>query len=329
MTVTIATTSPVFCSDVADEKAFSKRGWHFRRLLPLGLTGPDLTRETLRLMNEYAEETDILSVGLAPVSAEYISKAINLKGIVKFGVGVDNIDINAATKRKIPVVNAPGANSNAVAELTLCFILELSRRVWQAHNNLIQGRWIRNIGCEIQGKILGIIGLGSIGKLVALKAQALGMTVLAVDPYPDIEFSSRHGISLCSLEEVLNASDYVSIHSVGGEKNRNMIDMKQLLMMKPTAFLMNMSRGELVNETALTAALQKGIILGAGLDAFSEEPPNKDNELLKLPNVICSPHLGAHTKEAQRNVQSMNIADIECILSGKKPKHCINSTIYN
>lgn len=329
MSILIASTSPAFGKSPAMTEALRQRGWELQTLLDPSLTGPELLQDTLRRMNEAAADMDYLSVGLAPVSAQFIARAPQLKGLVKFGVGVDNIDIPAASARRIPVVNAPRANSNAVAELALGYMLELARRMWTMHATILAGGWTRHVGWEIEGKTLGIVGLGSVGKILAAKARALGLRVLATDPYPDMAFCTEHGIPLLPLEQLLSSADFVSLHVAGGERNRNLMGMPQFQIMKRGACLLNLSRGEIVDTGALTTALREGHLGGAALDAFIFEPPDRNDPLFALPNVLFTPHVGGHTVEAQQNVNRMNLEDLDLLEAGQRPRRVVNPEIYS
>ena len=300
-----------------------------RTLVDPALTGPEQVQDTLRRMDELAPDLDYLSVGLAPVTAGFIARAARLKGRVKFGVGVDNIDIPAATARRIPVANAPRANSNAVAELALGYMLELARRMWTMHAIVLAGGWTRHVGGEIEGKTLGIVGLGAVGRILAVKARALGLAVAATDPYPDAAFCAEHGIALLPLEELLPAADYVSLHLAGGERNRNLMGRDQFRAMKPGACLLNLSRGDVVDAAALVEALRGGHLGGAALDAFPVEPPDRNDPLFALPNVLFTPHVGGHTVEAQRNVNQMNLEDLDLLEAGQRPRRLVNPEIYS
>jgi D-3-phosphoglycerate dehydrogenase / 2-oxoglutarate reductase len=319
MTV-VVTTSPGFgkIGSVPDEIA--RRGWEFVRCtdtaLPDGGVGAHLAG------------MEFLVVGLIPATAAIIDAAPKLKAILKHGVGVDNIDIKAASAKGIPVINAPGTNANAVAELALGGMLSLARRIPQGHRAVVDGGWQRYIGTEIAGKTLGVVGLGNIGRSLAAKAVALGMTVVATELYPDARFVAAHGIELLPLEDLLRRADYVSLHVFGGADNAHLIGAGELALMKPTAFLMNYARGEVVDLDALAAALADGKLGGAAIDAYVAEPPDRSHPIFADPRVVFTPHSGADTSEAVERVGLMNIADIDAILAGRRPGHVVNPEIY-
>ncbi len=228
-----------------------------------------------------------------------IDQCPNLKVIVRGGVGLDTIDADYARSKGITVMNTPLANSVSVAELAIGFMFALARTIPQATASLKAEKWDKKQfeGVEIGGKTLGLIGIGNIGKEVALRANALGMKVLAYDPY----VKSMNGVTLVSLDELLGKSDYISLHLPKTTESTNMIGAAQFAKMKDGVRIVNCARGGIINEDALYAALTSGKVAGAALDVFEEEPP-ANWKLLKLDNVIGSPHIGAATKEAQGRV---------------------------
>ena len=232
-----------------------------------------------------------------------IEAARNLKLIIRGGVGLDNIDVEYAQARGIEVMNTPAASTNAVAELTVGYLLALARRLPQATASLRAGKWEKKkfSGSEIIGKTLGLIGYGRIGWLVAKKALALGMEIIAYDPY----VSDPKGLEMefVSLEELLNRADYISLHLLLTEETRNLIDKPQFEMMKDGMCIINCARGGTINEDALYEAIRAGKVAGAALDVYAEEPA-RDNRLFELDEVIGSPHIGAATVEAQHRVST-------------------------
>lgn len=260
------------------------------------------------------------------VTAEVMAAGRRLKVVGRAGVGVNNIDLEAATARGIVVVNVPDGNTIAACEQTFALMLALARNVPQAVNSLAAGRWERErfTGVELYGKTLGVVGLGRIGTEVARRAQAFGMRVLAFDPYASPAQVAKTGISLASLEEVLAAADFLTIHAPLTPQTRNMISGPQLALMKPGARVVNCARGGIINEQALYDALVSGHLAGAALDVFEKEPPPPDHPLLKLPNVVATPHLGASTVEAQV-VCAVEVAEqiIRC-LTGQPVRNAVN-----
>jgi D-3-phosphoglycerate dehydrogenase len=233
------------------------------------------------------------------VRAPLLENPGNLKLIVRGGVGLDSIDVAVAESKGIKVVNTPAASSNAVAELALGMIFSLARSLAWADASMKAGKWEKKKleGTEVAGKTLGIIGYGRIGWMLAEKARALGMTVVAYDPY-------INNADLVTLEELLSVADYVSLHIPHTAETHNLLGAAQFAMMKPGACVINAARGGTVDEDALYAALVSGHLAGAALDVYTEEPPQSENlhKLIALPQVIATPHIGAATVEAQERI---------------------------
>ncbi|WP_448534930.1 phosphoglycerate dehydrogenase, partial [Pseudothermotoga sp.] len=241
---------------------------------------------------------DAIIVGVQRITREMLQNS-SVRIIAKHGVGVDNIDLEAATELGIPVTVTPNANAVSVAELTIGFIFALSKKLIDLHNNLYQKRqFVSNVGLELQGKTLGIVGFGSIGKEVAKRALCLGMRVLVYDPYVEESMLRELGVERAELDELLRQSDFVSLHVPLNESTRHLIDHEKISLMKKTAYLINTARGGVVDETALVEALKSGQIAGAALDVFDVEPLPPDSPFFECPNVIMTPHVGAHTYEA-------------------------------
>lgn len=237
------------------------------------------------------------------VDAEFLERAPALRAVARAGVGLDNVDIDAATRRGVAVVNTPGGNATAAAEHTLALMLALARHVPAAHGTMAGGGWDRHrfVGVELSGKILGVLGLGRVGALVARRAQAFGMEVWGHDPYLSDERARSLGIRKAELDEIFPAADVLTLHLPLMDSTRGLIGPKNIEKMKQGALLVNCARGGLVDEAALAEALRSGRLGGAGLDVFGSEPP-EDSPLLGLPNVVHTPHLGASTREAKANV---------------------------
>lgn len=263
---------------------------------------PDITREELKkIINQY----DILIVrGRTKVDREIIENATNLKLIGRVGVGLDTIDVSAAEEKGIKVINTPQMSTIAVAELTMSLMLNLLRGTFRAIESMKRGLWEKKAlyGEELFGKTLGIIGFGRIGKAVAERAKAFGMKVMVYDVFVDEESLKRMGaIKANSLEELLKNSDVVSLHVPLTKETKYMINANTIALMRDGAYLINTSRGEVVNTRDLLNALKSGKLAGAALDVFENEPPKEpwEKELIQLPNVIATPHIGAQTREAQ------------------------------
>lgn len=238
------------------------------------------------------------------VTAEVLDRARRLRVIGRAGIGVDNIDVDRATRLGIVVLNAPAGNALSAAELTMALLLALARHVLRADRAVRQGGWraVELQGVELYGKTLGLVGCGRIGSEVARRARAFGMRVIAYDPYLHPERAREAGVELVTLPDLLEESDVLSIHAPLTAETRSLIGAQELARMKRTAYLLNVARGGIVDEAALAEALRAKRIAGAALDVFEREPPAPDHPLFGLENVIVTPHLGAATEEAQRSV---------------------------
>jgi D-3-phosphoglycerate dehydrogenase len=261
------------------------------------------------------------------VTKDIIEKGKNLKVIGRAGIGVDNIAVDFATQKKIPVVFAPRGSTQSVAELTMAYILSLARMIPKADRSMKNGKWEKKKfkGMELSGKTLGLVGSGRIGSEVARLAQAFGMRTIACDPYVPSEILEKQCIHCVDLGECLSQSDFVSIHSLLTDETRGMIGEEKLKMMKKTAFIINCARGGIIQEEALYKALTEGWIAGAALDVYEDEPP-KNNKLIELDNVICTPHIGASTGDAQRKAGIITAEQITKVLLGEKPDFVVNPT---
>ena len=234
------------------------------------------------------------------VDAALLDRADSLRVVARAGVGVDNIDVEAATRRGVVVFNTPSANTLAAAEMTIALMLAVTRKVAAADHSVHDGVWDRASfqGVELYGKVLGLVGAGRIGREVAARARAFGMTVVACDPY----LADSVDVDLCPLEQVLAEADVVSLHVPLNDDTRHLIDARAIASMKPGSFLINASRGGVVDEGALVEALLAGHLAGAALDVYEQEPLPPDSPLRSAPNLVLTPHLGASTAEAQRRV---------------------------
>jgi D-3-phosphoglycerate dehydrogenase len=238
------------------------------------------------------------------VTAAMIDAAPNLKVVARAGIGVDTIDVAAATRRGIAVMNAPGANTVSAAEHAIALLLSLLRHIPEAAETMRQGGWDRKRfeGSELRGKTLGVVGLGRIGGYVARLAQAFGMTIVAYDPFVTPQRAAELQARLVPIERLLEEADIVTLHVSLTDETRHLLNAPRLALMKTTAFLVNTARGELVDEAALVAAVKEKRIAGAAIDVFAEEPLPKESPLRGLDRVLLTPHLAASTSEAQRRV---------------------------
>jgi len=273
-------------------------------------------------------DVDGLIAGLDEIDAAVIDAAPALKIIARYGVGVDRVDLSAATRQGVIVTNTPGANSAAVAELAIGMLLGLARKLCLADRAVHNGEWPRLSGIGLHGKTAGLVGLGAIGREVAARLAAFGCRVIAFDPYVSSQTAAACQASLVSLDELLAQSDFVSLHAPVTEETRGLVDAAFLRRMKPPALLVNTARGELVDEAALFAALQSGRLGGAGLDCFIQEPPRADHPLLSLPNVLLTPHTGAHTDEATSKMGRMALAACLAALQGQRPLYVVNPQVF-
>lgn len=267
-------------------------------------------------------------LGVDHVTAEVFERANALQVISRFGIGVDRVDLAAATAHGVVVTNTPGANSVAVAELTLGLMLALARRIPQHNAALRQDNWTVMPGVELSGMTLGLLGMGRIGREVAKRAAAFEMKILFYDPVPpDQAFVESLPAAAAPISTLLSESDFLSLHLPLDETTHNLIDAAALNQMKPTAFLINTARGGLVDETALCEALQAGTIAGAAFDAFAQEP-SLGNPLLKLDNFIATPHSGSATHQTTLRMGLMASENLLAVLGGKRPAHVVNPEVY-
>ncbi len=257
--------------------------------------------------------------GLDGIDADALKMADRLKVIARYGVGVDSVDLEAARQKGIIVTNTPGANSVSVAELALGLMLALARQIPEAVDAVHQGKWPRYAGLSLEGKTVGILGLGAIGKQLARRLAGFDCRLLAYDPFGDPVAAKELSVKLTALDDVLERSDFLSLHLPLLPETRAMVNDGFLGRMKKGAFLINTSRGEVVDEEALLKALQSGHLKGAALDAFTVEPPDPKNPLLRLPQVIATPHLGAQTDGATSNMGWLALRDCLAVLKDEKP----------
>lgn len=260
---------------------------------------PAITAEDL--LNEVGKYEVIIVRSRTKITKQVIEAARNVKIIARVGVGLDNIDTEESNKRQISVLNSPEAAMNSVSELVIGFMINLSRQILLGDAETKKGNWIKNElnGTELRGKYLGIVGVGSIGRNLGRLARSLRMNLIGYDPVPiDREFVKEVGMIITDLQTLVESSDFISCHVPSLPETKNMFNDKFFAKMKSTAFFINTSRGDVVDENALYDALSNHRIAGAALDVFQKEPTN-NNRLVQLPNIICSPHIGAQTKEAQ------------------------------
>ncbi|MDO9517867.1 MAG: phosphoglycerate dehydrogenase [Methanosarcinaceae archaeon] len=308
----------VLVSDPLSEEGTSRLQEHFTVDISTGLSEDELIVKI--------KDADALLVrSETKVTKRVIDAADNLKIIGRAGVGVDNIDIDAATQKGIIVVNAPEGNMLSAAEHTIAMMMSLTRNIPQANASMKSRKWERKnfMGTEVNGKILGVVGLGRIGAEVAKRAQGLEMTILAYDPFISEERAQELGVELATVNEISKRADFITVHTPLIKETRNIIDAEQFAVMKDGVRIINCARGGIINEKALADAVKSGKVAGAALDVFVNEPPF-DSPLMDLDNIIMTPHLGASTEEAQINVAISVADDVISVLNGGSAKNAIN-----
>lgn len=278
--------------------------------------GPALSRDELL---PYLPRIDALIAGGERMTPELFDLAPRLRAIARTGVGYDLIDLEAAAKHRVAVTITPGTNQDSVAEQTFALILALARRIVSNDRLIHAGGWDRTLVTPVRGKTLGLIGMGRIGRAVALRAKAFRMNLVAFDTVADAEFDREHGIRRVSLDELVATSDFVSLHLPLTEKTRGMVNRDFLARMPPGSYLVNTSRGGLVVEADLRDALVSGHLAGAGLDVLNHEPPEKGNVLLGLPNVVICPHIAGTDIESMREMAEMASATIVDLYHNRWP----------
>ena len=283
-------------------------------------TGKPLAEEDLAVL---LKDCDGYIAGLDQISEQVLKVCPKLKAISRYGAGYDRVDIKVAKELGIKVTNTPSANAQAVAELTFAMMMSLARNITYLHRETISGNWIRSTGTEMYGKTLGIIGLGAIGKRVAACAKGFQMNVLAYDPYINEEYCKEHKITSTDFDTVIKNADFISLHLPLLDSTYHLISQEVIASMKPTALIVNASRGGIIDEDAAYDALLAGNLGGLGLDAFEQEPP-KASPLFSLPNVIATPHAGAHTNEAIIAMGDMAVDNLICLLQGDDCNYIVN-----
>ena len=281
---------------------------------------PGSEEEMIGLM----QDANAIISGDSPLTGQILENAKSLKIIARVGVGYDNVDLDAATRRHIIVTNVPGALSDSVAEHTILLMLAVARRLVVGDKSVREGRWANYFqhapSFELNGKTLGLIGLGAIGSAVAQRAKAFNMEVLVYDPYVDENRVVKFGCRRVELDRLLRESDVVSIHSPLTTETKKLIGEPELSLMKKSAILINTARGTVVDESSLIEALKKGMIAGAGMDVLTQEPPSQDNPILTLENVTLTPHCAAFAIDALRRLWFACSDAVLRVLSGELPR---------
>ncbi|WP_424463155.1 phosphoglycerate dehydrogenase [Pseudoclavibacter helvolus] len=269
---------------------------------------------------EALQGVDGVIAGLDAYDSAALAGADRLRVISRYGVGVNNVDLEAAAARGIHVTRTPGANASAVAELAIGLAFAVAREIPRLHAEVTQGGWPRGSGIELSGRTLGVVGFGAIGRIVADRARGLGMQVVAYDPFVPASGISATGATAVNLDELFRQADVVSLHVPLLDSTRHVADAGRIASMKPGSILLNTSRGGLIDEAAARAALDSGHLFGVGLDAYETEPP-QDSPLLGHPRVVATPHSGAHTAEAVERMSTGSIRNLIDELSGRPSEH--------
>ena len=263
------------------------------------------------------------------VTADIIARATRMVVIGRAGVGVDNVDLEAATKAGIVVVNAPTGNTISAAEQTIALMLAVARNTAAADASMRRGEWKRNLytGVELRGRTVGIIGLGKIGMAVADRCRGLEMNVIGFDPYVTAEQAAMHGVTFAEIDAIIEKADVLTVHVPGGKATKGMIGAEQIAKMKPGVILINVARGGIYDEAAVAQALADGKVAGAGFDVYDPEPIAADDPLLTAPKTTLTPHLGALTQEAQLRVAEEACEQVVDVLAGRSARYAVNAPL--
>ena len=317
----VVVTTMAFSKDPAALEPLQEGG-HEVRFIP---TGPGASEDRV------VEALDGASGVVAqtePYTAAVFDRLPRLQIVARSGVGFDAVDVPAATERGVLVTTTQGGNDWAVADHAFALMLALCRQILVSDRAARAGKWERPVGLDLWQKTLGLVGLGRIGKGMVLRAEGFRMRVIAHEPYPDRDFVDEHGVELVSLEELLQRSDFVSLHLPMMPETRHVINAERLRVMKPTAYLVNTSRGPLIDEPALEAALEAGQLAGAGLDVREVEPP-KDTRFSRFDNVILTTHIAGVTVETLDAMSRMACQSAADVLAGRKPHGLINPEAWD
>ncbi len=294
------------------------------------LVGADCTTDSEII--EAAKDADAIITETAKITRKVMEALPKCKVIVRYGVGFDTIDVDAATDNGIIVVNVPDFCWEEVSNHAIALLLACAKKLVFLNNYTKQSRWIEGKRAQapmgsIYGQTLGIIGCGNIGRMTGKKAQCFGLKILGYDPYVDKSLAEESGITLVSLPELLKESDFVAVHTLLSKETWHLIREKEFKQMKPTAYFINTSRGSVVDEPALIKALQEKWLAGAGLDVFEKEPVGPDNPLLKMDNVVVTPHSASYSDVAFKRLRTSVGQEAARVLSGRWPKNVVNKTV--
>lgn len=295
--------------------------------------GAEFVRCQCRTEQELIQATkdaDALLVQYARITSRVMENMQKCRAIVRYGVGLDCIDLEAATEHGIMVANIPDYGLEDIADHAIALMLTIARKITQLNQHVHQGLWDYKLAkplFRLRGKTLGLVGFGRIARMVADKARAFGMQVIAYDPYITPDIAESYQVKLVDWETVLSSADVLSLHIPVTEQTVNLINDEALAKMKDNCILVNTARGALVDENALIKALQRGKIAGAGLDVSKKEPIDPANELLALPNVVITPHSAWYTEEAQQSLQQQAAQEIVRVLNGERPLNLANPAV--
>lgn len=274
------------------------------------------------------EGVDGCAAGVDDFSAPAFARADRLKVVARHGAGLDNVDIEECTRKGIAVANVPGANAEAVADMTLALMLAVARRITEGDRTTKAGGWVNSYGVDLYRSTIGLLGLGRIGRGVARRCTGFDARILAYDPYFDEEFATAHGVERAdSMEEVMREADFVCIHMPANEETRGSINADRIGLMKPTAILVNTARGAIVDEDALADALEHGGIFGVGLDVYAQEPP-QNRRLVEHPRTVTMPHVSSNTPNALLAMGNGVVDAIFAALEGRQPEYCANPEVF-
>lgn len=274
------------------------------------------------------EDLDGCAAGVDDFSAPAFARANRLKVLARHGAGIDQVDLEECTRRGIVVANLPGANAEAVADMTLALMLAVARHIPEGDRTTKAGEWVNTYGADLHQATVGLLGLGRIGKGVARRCRGFDARVLAYDPYFDEDFAAKHGVERAeSLDQVMAEGDFVCIHMPANDETRGVIDAAKIALMKPTAILVNTARGAIVNEDALADALEEGRIFGAGLDVYAAEPP-QNSPLLRCERAVTMPHVSSNTPGALLAMGNGVVDAIAAVFDGERPQHVVNPEVY-
>ena len=312
MTRILLTTTSFQDTPGAHHDLLASTGWEIIRA-----RGPLNEADTLALVGDI----DGYICGDDMITRKVLEKARpRLKVLSKYGIGVDKIDVKTCTEFGLPLLFTPGVNHTTVAEHTFLLLLALEKNFLFHTDSTRSGGWKRKTGHELLEKTIGIVGLGRIGKEVAIRARAFGMKTIGYDVYWDEKFANEHGVKRASsLDEIFAASDYLSLHTNLTPETRDMINAKNIAKMKKGVLILNCARGEIVHTSDMVDALKSGQVGGYGTDVLDQEPPAADHPLLKLPNVVCTPHIGSRTHESVQRQATAAVENLTRFLAGKKP----------